>query len=51
MTGAIIGSFATEAPAMLVPSVAHSRSVAEAIQEVKVVQVGFYIVRQMCDFP
>ena len=48
MTGGIVGSFSTEAPAMLVPSVARSRSVVETIQEVKVVQVGFYTVRQMC---
>jgi len=39
MTGGIIGSFSTEAPAMLVPSVAQSRSVVETIQEVKVVQI------------
>jgi len=39
MTGGIIGSFSTEAPAMPVPSVAQSRSVVETIQEVKVVQI------------
>ncbi|XP_059457984.1 uncharacterized membrane protein At3g27390 [Corylus avellana] len=39
MNGGIIGSFSTEAPAMLVPSIAHSRSVMETIQEVKVVQI------------
>jgi hypothetical protein len=44
-------SVSTEAPAMLMPSLAHSRSVAEAIQEVKVVQVCFYIMRQMWIFP
>lgn len=45
MNGSILGSFSTEAPAMLMPSVAQSRSVAEAIQEVKVVQIWQSIMR------
>ena len=39
-----------EAPAMLVPSLAPSRSVKETIQEVKMVQVCFYIVGYLDDF-
>ena len=39
-----INSVSTEAPAMLMPSLANSRSVIETIQEVKVVQVCFNIV-------
>lgn len=34
-----LNSAPVEAPALLVPSLAHSRSVREAIQEVKMVQV------------
>ncbi|KAG6666265.1 uncharacterized membrane protein At3g27390 isoform X2 [Carya illinoinensis] len=37
--GGKINSLSTEAPAMLMPSLAHSRSVMEAIQEVKMVQI------------
>lgn len=41
MTGEKGSSAHGEAPAMLVPSIAHSRSVREVIQEVKMVQVWF----------
>ncbi|KAF5736134.1 hypothetical protein HS088_TW14G00269 [Tripterygium wilfordii] len=37
--GSRTGSASAEAPAMLMPSLAHSRSVREAIQEVKMVQI------------
>ncbi|XP_062102047.1 uncharacterized membrane protein At3g27390 isoform X2 [Humulus lupulus] len=39
VAGVISSSVSSEAPAMLVPSLAHSRSVRETIQEVKVVQI------------
>ncbi|KAF5463807.1 hypothetical protein F2P56_013939 [Juglans regia] len=39
VNGGKISSLSTEAPAMLMPSLAHSRSVMEAIQEVKMVQI------------
>lgn len=39
-----VSSAQGEAPAMLVPSIAHSRSVREVIQEVKMVQVSFLII-------
>lgn len=39
-----------EAPAMLVPSLAPSRSVKETIQEVKMVQVCFYKAGRMQGF-
>ena len=37
-----VGSASADAPAMLVPSLAHSLSVKETIQEVKMVQVCFF---------
>lgn len=51
LAGGKISFGSTEAPAMLMPSLAHSRSVVEAIQEVKMVQVKCSILRQMWPFP
>ncbi|GAV80687.1 hypothetical protein CFOL_v3_24147 [Cephalotus follicularis] len=45
MAGGKFSSVPTEAPAMLVPSAAQSRSVKEAIQEVKMVQIWQNMVR------
>lgn len=48
--GGKTSSFSADAPAMLVPSLAHSRSVRETIQEVKMVQVCMYIMLRIQNF-
>lgn len=50
MAGVKPSSNSTEAPAMLMPSLAHSRSVKETIQEVKMVQVCIFAVGHMQGF-
>ncbi|KAJ4714901.1 Steroid nuclear receptor ligand-binding [Melia azedarach] len=45
VVGGKFSSVSAEAPAMLVPSLAHSRSVREAIQEVKMVQIWVNMMR------